>query len=114
MSRYERQMDSFVYSGFRCAKMLIHANQLRKNSQAMDWDNLNYFLALARGGSLSAASKILGTDHSTVARRIEALEKELKLRLVDRRARAYLRIASMVEIAFNQLAQTARTGTPTA
>jgi DNA-binding transcriptional LysR family regulator len=61
-----------------------------KNSQAMmDWSNLSYFLALARSGSLSAASKTLGTDHSTVARRIEALEKELNLRLVDRRARSY-------------------------
>jgi DNA-binding transcriptional LysR family regulator len=55
----------------------------------MDWSNLNYFLTFARSGSLSAASKTLGTDHSTVARRIEALEKDLKLRLVDRRARAY-------------------------
>ena len=55
----------------------------------MDWSNLYYFLTFARCGSLSAASKVLGTDHSTVARRIEALEKELKLRLVDRRARAY-------------------------
>jgi DNA-binding transcriptional LysR family regulator len=55
----------------------------------VDWSNLNYFLTFARSGSLSAASKMLGTDHSTVARRIEALEKELKLRLVDRRARAY-------------------------
>lgn len=55
----------------------------------MDWSNLNYFLAFARSGSLSAASRTLETDHSTVARRIEALEKDLKLRLVDRRARAY-------------------------
>lgn len=63
---------------------------MRENSQAaMDWTNLSYFLALARGGSLSAASKLLGTDHSTVARRIQALEKELGLQLVDRRIRAY-------------------------
>lgn len=55
----------------------------------MDWSNLRYFLALARSGSLSAASKVLGTDHTTVARRIQALEKELGLKLVDRRARAY-------------------------
>jgi len=70
--------------------MHIPAIGLWKNSQAtMDWSNLNYFLTFARSGSLSAASRMLGTDHSTVARRIEALEKELKLRLVDRRARAY-------------------------
>jgi DNA-binding transcriptional LysR family regulator len=70
--------------------MHIIAIQWRKNSQAaMYWSNLNYFLTFARSGSLSAASRVLGTDHSTVARRIETLEKELKLRLVDRRARAY-------------------------
>jgi DNA-binding transcriptional LysR family regulator len=55
----------------------------------MDWSNLSYFLALARSGSLSAASKQLGTDHTTVARRVRALEKELGLQLVDRRVRAY-------------------------
>jgi DNA-binding transcriptional LysR family regulator len=61
-----------------------------RNAQvAMDWSNLRYFLALARSGSLSAASKVLGTDHTTVARRVQALEKELGLHLVDRRARAY-------------------------
>jgi DNA-binding transcriptional LysR family regulator len=55
----------------------------------MDWSNLSYFLALARSGSLSAASKQLGTDHTTVARRVQALEAELGLHLVDRRVRAY-------------------------
>jgi DNA-binding transcriptional LysR family regulator len=55
----------------------------------MNWSNLSYFLALARNGSLSAASKVLGTDHTTVARRVQALEKELGLQLVDRRVRAY-------------------------
>jgi DNA-binding transcriptional LysR family regulator len=55
----------------------------------MNWDSLHYFLVFSRTGSLSAASKALGTDHSTVARRIAGLEEELKLRLVDRRARAY-------------------------
>jgi DNA-binding transcriptional LysR family regulator len=70
--------------------MLIIASSMRENSQAaMDWSNLSYFLELARSGSLSAASKVLGTDHSTVARRIQALEKELGLQLVDRRVRAY-------------------------
>src|SRR5258708_33729905 len=55
----------------------------------MNWTNLSFFLAIARSGSLSAGSKVLGTDHATVARRIQALEKELGLQLVDRRVRAY-------------------------
>lgn len=83
----------------------------------MDWDNLHYFLALARTGSLSAASKMLGTDHSTVARRVAALEKELKLRLVDRRARAYsitvvgreiCTLAARAEVAIEEIERFAR------
>jgi DNA-binding transcriptional LysR family regulator len=55
----------------------------------MDWSDLAFFLALARSGSLSAAAKRMGTDHSTVARRIESLERDLGMRLVDRLPRAY-------------------------
>jgi DNA-binding transcriptional LysR family regulator len=59
-------------------------------SQAsMDWDNFKFFLALAETGSLSRASEKLRVDHSTVARRIDALEHDLGVRLVERLARAY-------------------------
>lgn len=53
----------------------------------MDWQDLNYFLALARHGSLSAAAKELGVDHATVSRRITALENSLGLRLTERQPR---------------------------
>jgi DNA-binding transcriptional LysR family regulator len=63
---------------------------MRVYSQAsMDWDNLKFFLALAETGSLSRASEKLRVDHSTVARRIETLERDLGLRLVERLTRAY-------------------------
>lgn len=55
----------------------------------MDWSDLAFFLALAQSGSLSAAAKRMGTDHSTVARRIESLERDLGVRLVDRLPHAY-------------------------
>ncbi len=55
-----------------------------------DWDDIRLFLALAREGSLSAASRQLKVDHSTVARRIAGLEKRLGLRLFDRLARGYV------------------------
>lgn len=55
----------------------------------MDWDNLKFFLALAETGSLSRASEKLQVDHSTVARRIDTLEQELGVRLVERLARSY-------------------------
>lgn len=44
---------------------------------AMDWDNLRYFLELSRAGKLTAAARRLGVDHTTVARRVQALEKSL-------------------------------------
>ncbi len=52
-----------------------------------DWENLRHFAALAQCGSWSAAARLLRVEHATVARRVAALERELKLKLVDRRGR---------------------------
>lgn len=51
----------------------------------MDWDNLRFFLAVARAGQFVAAARALKVDHATVNRRITALEKTLNARLFDRR-----------------------------
>lgn len=50
----------------------------------MDWDDLRHFLALARTGSVRAAGASLSVSHSTVLRRVEALEERLGARLFDR------------------------------
>ncbi|WP_396332563.1 LysR family transcriptional regulator [Burkholderia anthina] len=55
----------------------------------MSWDDLRYFLAVTRGGSLSAAARALRVQHSTVARRIDALESALGIRLFDRLPRGW-------------------------
>ncbi|UEP32318.1 MULTISPECIES: LysR family transcriptional regulator [unclassified Burkholderia] len=55
----------------------------------MSWDDLRYFLAVMRGGSLSAAARVLQVQHSTVARRIDALESALGIRLFDRLPRGW-------------------------
>ncbi|MBL4671033.1 MAG: LysR family transcriptional regulator [Arenicella sp.] len=52
---------------------------------AMDWDNYRFFLAVARAPSIRAASTSLGTSHSTVLRKLDALELELGARLFERR-----------------------------
>lgn len=59
----------------------------RKPSQS--WDNLRFFLAVARTGTLSAAAEQLGTEHTTVARHIHALEEELASRLFHRSNSGY-------------------------
>lgn len=55
----------------------------------MEWGDVRYFLALARAGSLSAASRGLGVEHTTVARRVDALEAALGARLFDRLPRGW-------------------------
>ncbi|HEV2622976.1 MAG TPA: LysR family transcriptional regulator [Frateuria sp.] len=55
----------------------------------LQWDDVRHFLELARLGSLSAAAKALGVEHSTVARRIQSLEQSLGLRLFDRLAKGW-------------------------
>ena len=52
----------------------------------MDWDNLRFFLELARSGTLVSAARRLEVDHTTVARRIQALEKEVGTPLFAREA----------------------------
>lgn len=55
----------------------------------MNWDDLRHFSALASTGSLSAASRLLGVEHATVARRVTSLEEHLGVQLIDRRARRW-------------------------
>ncbi|VAW81464.1 Transcriptional regulator, LysR family [hydrothermal vent metagenome] len=49
-----------------------------------DWDDIRYFLEVARSGNVTSAAKILGVNHSTVSRRIRALEEKHGVRLFER------------------------------
>lgn len=55
----------------------------------MHWDDLRIFLAVAREGSISGGAKRLGVQHSTVSRRLMALEKSLGTRLLERKTSGY-------------------------
>lgn len=52
--------------------------------QTPDWDDLRFFLALCEAGTLSGAARATRVEHTTVARRIDALETALGARLFDR------------------------------
>lgn len=54
------------------------------------WDDLQYFLAVARTGQLSTAARHLRTSHATVSRRIDRLEFALKVKLFERNPRGYV------------------------
>jgi len=53
----------------------------------IDWQAIQYFLAVAEGGSLSAAARQLGSSQPTVGRRIDTLESTLGFRLFKRHPR---------------------------
>lgn len=57
---------------------------------SFDWNDLKYFLAVARFGGLSAAAVELGGSPSTVSRHILALERHLGVRLFLRQQSGYL------------------------
>jgi DNA-binding transcriptional LysR family regulator len=56
----------------------------------LDWDDLRFFLALKRHGSLSAAAKHLNVAQSTVGRRLASLESSLGVRLLNRTPDGYV------------------------
>lgn len=81
------------------------------------WDDVRVFLEAARTGSFTRAARVLGTDQSTVSRRLAALEAELGAALFERTPRgpiptevgARLRAdAERVEAEMRRFAGTAR------
>jgi DNA-binding transcriptional LysR family regulator len=56
----------------------------------VDWNDLRLVLAICRAGTLSGAARALGVNHSTVFRRINAIERNLDVRLFDRQANGYV------------------------
>jgi DNA-binding transcriptional LysR family regulator len=55
----------------------------------LDWNDLRFALAVADGGSLAAGGRLLGVNHTTVLRRIAALENRLGTRLFERLPTGY-------------------------
>jgi DNA-binding transcriptional LysR family regulator len=64
----------------------------------LDWDDLRFFLAVARTGSLSAAARELRCTQSTVGRRLASLEAGLGVRLLNRTPRGYVVTAGGVNV----------------
>jgi DNA-binding transcriptional LysR family regulator len=62
---------------------------VKKRTVALDWEDLRYFVALARRGTLSATARDLRVNHATVARRVASLEAAVGHPLFDRRADGY-------------------------
>jgi DNA-binding transcriptional LysR family regulator len=59
---------------------------MQKTSSLGNWNNLQFVLAVARLGSFLKAARVLETNQSTVARRIQRLEYALGTKIFDRHA----------------------------
>ncbi len=57
---------------------------MTKKLDRLDWNDLRYFLAVARSGTLAGAARLLGVKHSTVSRRLTALENAIGAALLVR------------------------------
>ncbi len=55
----------------------------------MNWDDLKVFLAIARSGSVRGAGSALNCSHSTVLRRLDALEEAIGVSLFHRLPTGY-------------------------
>ncbi|WP_441242247.1 LysR family transcriptional regulator [Tardiphaga sp. 768_D3_N2_1] len=64
----------------------------------IDWDDVRYFLAVARGGSVRAAAGRLGVNHSTVLRRIGQLEERLGALMFEKLPSGYRLTAAGEEV----------------
>lgn len=56
----------------------------KSSNKTLNWDDLRFFLEVARAGTASAASRRLNVDYTTVARRIRSLEESLGALLFDK------------------------------
>ena len=78
----------------------------------IDWDDVRYFLAVARGGSARAAAGPLGVNQATVLRRIAQLEDRLGARMFEKLPAGYrlteageevLELAQQMEVSSQRL-----------
>ncbi len=64
----------------------------------IDWDDVRYFLAAARDGSVRAAAGRLGVNHATVLRRIAQLEHRLGTQMFEKLPSGYRLTAAGEEV----------------
>jgi DNA-binding transcriptional LysR family regulator len=79
----EQQSEILDHSG----SFMKHTQEIMIMQQALsgiDWDDMRYFLAVARGGSLRGGAENIQANHATVSRRLASLEASIGARLFDR------------------------------
>jgi DNA-binding transcriptional LysR family regulator len=63
-----------------------------------EWDDLRYVLAVATAGSVTGAARLLGVNHTTVLRRVNAFEQRVGVRVFERLPTGYVLTAGGEEL----------------
>src|SRR5450631_1517558 len=88
-----------AHIGVRCVRYgLWKAHRAVPKRTMIDWDDVRYFLAVARGSSVRAAAERLGVNHSTVLRRVAQLEERLGVHMFERLPLGYRLTAAGEEV----------------
>ena len=61
-----------------------------RHAQLIDWSDMPFILSVCEAGSLAGAARMMDVNHSTVFRRIEAVEERLGVRLFERQSHGYV------------------------
>ncbi len=67
---------------------------MSKQTESIDWDDLRFFLHVARGGSLTAAAQTMAVSHATAFRRLQRLEADMGVQLFERTRAGYATTAA--------------------
>src|SRR5579859_915364 len=95
-----------------CRIQLQKSTRVVRYCTMIDWDDVRFFLAVARGGSVRAAAERLGVNHATVLRRIAQLEERLGVHMFEKLPSGYrltaageevLEFAAQMEVSSHQL-----------
>lgn len=78
---------SFLH--YKMVSVHIHSAKIHMRKSSFEWSDIRYFLAVVRTGKITVAARRLGVEHSTVSRRLAALERALGARLFDREPSGY-------------------------
>lgn len=65
------------------------ANAVNTAAMELEWSDLSVLLAVCRAGSLSGAARALGQNHSTIFRRVNAIEAKTGVRFFERLPEGY-------------------------
>jgi DNA-binding transcriptional LysR family regulator len=79
-----------MYGGVGSPEIRYLRSMADQKRTDLDWQDVRNFVALARHGSLSAATRMLSVNHATIARRLHSLEESLGKKLVERRPEGYV------------------------